>query len=198
MSCTPCGQAIQPSEAHLPCPRCGSIDRNVAVADDVTAIDEVTGLEVQLPRAPAPWQQMWAEVRHRLDTLRSWYSGEQDMNINELTAVSIAFFVSCYHLAEHIKADPAVPQSARAQVRNYANSSSSLKLSADIANTYKHSARNPGERACGISDVRTSLSGAVVTFTWTDAQGNSHHEDCLNLAERAVMSWIAFLRRHGL
>jgi hypothetical protein len=83
---------------------------------------------------------MWAEVRHHLDIVRGWYSGGQGMSVTELTAASVAFFVSCYHFAEHIRADPPAPQSARAQARSYANSNSSLKLAADITNTYKHSA----------------------------------------------------------
>jgi hypothetical protein len=198
MSCASCEQAIPPAEAGLPCPRCGSVDRNVAMADYGAAVDEVTGLDARFPPAPAPWQQMWAEVRHHLDIVRGWYSGGQGMNVTELSAASVAFFVSCYHLAEHIRADPAAPQSARAQARGYANSNSSLKLAADITNTYKHSERHPGERACSITDASTRPTGAVVTFTWTDAQGNSHHEDCLDLAERAVNAWSAFLRRHNL
>lgn len=79
------------------------------MADYGAAVDEVTGLDARFPPAPAAWQQMWAEVRHRLGILRGWYSGGQGMNVTELTAVSVAFFVSCYHLAEHIRADPAVP-----------------------------------------------------------------------------------------
>jgi hypothetical protein len=92
------------------------------MADYGAAVDEVTGLDARFPPAPAPWQQMWAEVRHRLGILRGWYSSGQGMNVTELTAVSVAFFVSCYHLVEHIRADPAVPQPARAQARRYANS----------------------------------------------------------------------------
>jgi hypothetical protein len=167
------------------------------MADHGAAVDEVTGLDAQFPPAPAPWQQMWAEARHRIGVLRGWYSGGQGMNVSELTAASVAFFVSCYHLAEHIRADPAVPQPARAQARDYANSDPSLKLAADITNTYKHSKRNPGERTCSITDASTRPGGAVATFTWTDARG-SHREDCLDLAERAVDAWSAFLRMHSL
>src|SRR6266705_4817407 len=127
MSCASCGQAIPPAESDLLCPRCGSVDRNVAVADYGTVVDEVTGLDVRFLPAPAAWQEMWAEVRHNLDILRGWYSGGQGVNITELRAASLAFFVSCYHLTDHIEKDPAVPQPARAQVRNYTNSNPSLK-----------------------------------------------------------------------
>ena len=67
MSCASCGQAIPPGESDLPCPRCGSVDRNVAMADYGTAVDEVTGLDARFPPASAAWQEMWAEVRHHLD-----------------------------------------------------------------------------------------------------------------------------------
>ena len=198
MSCTSCEQAIPSAESHLPCPRCGSVDRNVAMADYGTAVDEVTGLDVRFSPAPAAWQEMWAEVRHDLDILRGWYSGGQGMNVTELRAASAAFFVSCYHLTDHIEKDPAVPQPARAQVRSYTNSNSSLKLAADIANTHKHSDRHPGQRPCSLAEASIRPTGAVVTFTWTDAQGKSHLEDCLDLAERAVKAWSAFLRSHNL
>jgi hypothetical protein len=198
MSCTSCEQAIPAAAAGLPCPCCASMDRSVTAADYGTAVDAVAELEARLPSGPSPWQQMWAEVRHRLRVLRDWYSAGQGMNVTELLADSVAFFVSCYHLAEHIKADPVVPQQARQQARGYANSDPSLKLAADITNTYKHSQRHPGERTCSITDVSFHPAGAVVTFTWTDAQGNSHHEDCLDVAERAVNAWSAFLNMHSL
>jgi hypothetical protein len=43
MSCASCEQAIPPAEAGLPCPRCGSVDRNVTMADYGAVVDEVTG-----------------------------------------------------------------------------------------------------------------------------------------------------------
>jgi hypothetical protein len=141
---------------------------------------------------------MWAEVRHHLDIVRGWYSGGQGMNVTELRTVSVAFFVSCYHLTDQIEKDPAVPQPVRHQVRSYVNSNSSLKLAADIANTHKHSERHSGARACSITEAKVRPAGVVVTFTWTDAQGISHHVDCLDLAERAVNAWSAFLRSHNL
>ena len=143
MSCASCRRAIPPAGSDLPCPHCGSVDRNVAMADYGTVVDEVTGLDARFPPAPATWQEMWAEVRHNLDILRGWYSGGQGMNITELRVASVAFFVSCYHLTDHIEKDPAVPQPARAQVRSYTASNSNLKLAADIANTYKHSVGTP-------------------------------------------------------
>ena len=198
MSCASCGQAIPPGESDLPCPHCGSVDRNVTMADYGTAVDEVTGLDARFPPAPAAWQETWAEVRHHLDNLHGWYSGGQGMNITELRAASVAFFVSCYHLTDHIEKDPAAPQPARAQVRSYTNSNPSLKLAADIANAYKHSDRHPGQRPCSITKASIRPTGAAVTLTWTDAQGNSHLEDCLDLAGRAVNAWSAFLRSHNL
>jgi hypothetical protein len=197
MSCVSCGQAIPPAEAHLPCPRCGSADRNVEVADYAVAVDEVTELAARFTPPPAAWQQMWAEVRYRLDIVRRWYSGGQGMNVTELSADSVAFFVSCHHLTDHIEKDPAVPQPVRGQVWQYASNNPSLKLTADIANTHKHSLRKPGLRVVSITEAKAGPAGAVVTFTWAD-QGGAHHGDCLDLAEQAVNAWSAFLRRHNL
>jgi hypothetical protein len=168
------------------------------MADYVAAVDEIAGLDIRFPPAPAAWQEMWAEVRHHLDIVRGWYSGGQGMNVTELCAASVAFFVSCYHLTDHIEKDPAVPQPVRGRVRRYVNNNSSLKLAADIANTHKHSGRNPGRRTCSITEAKIRPTGAVMTFTWTDAQGGFHHEDCLDLAERAVSAWSTFLRSHNL
>jgi hypothetical protein len=198
MSCASCGQAVPPVGSALPCPHCGSVDRNVAAADYGTTVDEVTGVNARLPPTPAAWQEMWAEVRDNLNILRGWYSGGRGMNITSFRAASLAFFVSCYHLTDHIEKDLAVPQPARAQVRSHTNSNSSLKLAADIANTLKHSDRRPGQRSCSLTEAGIRPTGAIATFTWTDVQGNSHNEDCLGLAERTVKAWSAFLRANSL
>src|SRR5689334_22906819 len=87
---------------------------------------------------------MWAEVRHHLDIVRGWYSGGQSTNVTELRAASVAFFISCYHLADHIEKDTAVPQPVRGRVRRYVNDNSSLKLAADIANTHNTASGIPG------------------------------------------------------
>ena len=62
MSCASCGQAIPPAGAHLPCPRCGSVDRNVEMADYGVAVDKVTGLDARFALAPAAWQEMSADA----------------------------------------------------------------------------------------------------------------------------------------
>ena len=98
-------------------------------------------------------------MRHNLDILHGWYSGGRGMNITELRAASVAFLVSCYHLTDHIEKDPAVPQPARAQVRSYTDSNSNLKLVADIANTYKHSDRHPGQQPCSITEASIRPTG---------------------------------------
>jgi hypothetical protein len=154
-------------------------------------------LEAKFPPAPAAWQQMWAEMQQNLGVLRRWYSGDQGMNVTELRADSLAFFVSCYHLNEHIKEDPAVSLSARDQVSGHVGNNPSLQLAADIANTYKHSRRNSG-RACSIDKVDTRPTGSTVTFAWIDAQGHFGSADCLDLAEQAVDDWSSFLRSHNL
>jgi hypothetical protein len=123
MSCASCGQAIPPTESDLPCPRCCSVDRNVAMADYGTAVDEITGLDAQFPPGPAAWQEMWAEVRHNLDILRGWYSGGQGMNITERGSAPLASPSSSVATISQITSRRIRlwPQPARAQVRNYTN-----------------------------------------------------------------------------
>ena len=70
------------------------------MADYGAATDEITGLDARFPPAPAAWQEMWAEVRQNLGIVRGWYSGGQGMNVTELRAASVAFFVCCFHLRE--------------------------------------------------------------------------------------------------
>jgi hypothetical protein len=141
---------------------------------------------------------MWAEVRESLCTVRGWYAGGQGMNVTELRAASVAFFVSCFHLRDHIEEDPAVPQPTRAQVRDYIKNNPSLQLAADIANTYKHSKRSGGQRACRITEVSIRPAGSTLTFAWTDTHGRSCRADCLDLAEQAVDAWRTFLQIHDL
>ncbi len=54
MSCASCGQAIPPAESHLPCPRCGSVDRNVEMADYGAAVDQAPGLDARFAPSPPP------------------------------------------------------------------------------------------------------------------------------------------------
>jgi hypothetical protein len=54
MSCASCGETIPPAESDLPCPRCGSADRNLAMADYGAATDEITGLDARFPPPPPP------------------------------------------------------------------------------------------------------------------------------------------------
>ncbi|MGI8447949.1 MAG: hypothetical protein ACR2MP_12380 [Streptosporangiaceae bacterium] len=58
MSCASCGKAIPVTGADLPCPRCGSADRNLTLADYGTASDEISGIDARFPLAPATWQAM--------------------------------------------------------------------------------------------------------------------------------------------
>jgi len=197
MSCASCGETIPPSESDLPCSRCGSADRNLAVADYGAVADEVMELDAQFPRAPAAWQQMWAEVQHNLGVLRRWYSGGQGMNVTELRADSLAFFVSCYHLKEHIKgrsgcapADAGPSEWPRPeQPQPPAGSRHRQHLQAQQAKqrpSLQHrQGRHPPHRIN--SDLRLDRR-----------TGRSCSADCLDLAEQAVDAWSDFLRSHNL
>jgi rubrerythrin len=198
MSCTSCGQAIPTSESSAPCPCCGSVDRNVTAADYAAATDEIAAMDIVFPPAPAAWQAMWAEVHETLASLRGWYGGGQGMNVTKLRAASAAFFVSCFSLKDHLKADPAVPQQVRAEVEGYVRYNPSLALAGDIANTYKHGGRDPGKRACSITEAAVRPTGSTVTFGWTDDLGRLCHGDCLDLAEKAAQAWNIFLYGHNL
>ncbi len=81
------------------------------------------------------------------------------MNVTELRTATVAFFVSCYHLTDHIEKDLAAPQPVRHQVRRYVNNNSSLKLAADIANTHKHSERRPGDGPAASPGPRSTPPG---------------------------------------
>lgn len=167
------------------------------MADYGVAVDKVTRLDARFAPAPPPGRRCGQRY---VITSTSCAAGIPVARHERHRApyCQRRLFVSCYHLTDHIDKDLAVPQPVRHQVRRYVNNNSSLKLAADIANTHKHSERRSGERACSITGAKIHPAGAVVTFTWTDAQGGSHHEDCLDLAERAVNAWSAFLRSHNL
>src|SRR5215472_11631978 len=50
---------------------------------------------------------------------RQLVCGRQGMNVSELRAASIAFFNSCLNVRDHLRADPAVPESVGDQAASH-------------------------------------------------------------------------------
>lgn len=150
--------------------------------------------------------------REQYDRVKRWYERCAAINqgrVHEAASDNYvdeiyAFFLNCYHLKDWIIADPAaLPTNQR--VENYINSSTPLKLCADICNSLKHlrlthpprSGENPvfGKKHFAVQlgpgdPTRISLKYEIDT--------KSGPVDAFELATECVAAWNAFLSTNGL
>lgn len=197
MNCSDCGEVISATDAGMPCPRCGALDRTVSLSDYGIGTDEIAEITASFPPSPS-WQAMWIDVESYLDDLRRWYAGGNGLNVNLLCRAANAFFVACFHLSDYLKKDPEVDVRIKSQVQGFVDRQESLRLARVIVNTHKHAARSPGKRYCYIAEAAARAAGATVVFACVGPDGQSESKDCLELAEDGMQAWKVFLQQHGL
>jgi hypothetical protein len=110
------------------------------------------------------------------------------------------FCIACYHLAEWIAHDPAVPPAVQTRARSYPATTVHVALAEAVANTQKHHTRNRGTEArVGGMDFRPGPPArATFRIDWRDPSGKTGGEDALVLARGAVTEWRGFFAAHGL
>lgn len=107
------------------------------------------------------------------------------------------FFTQCLHLGDWLWEDTATSLT-KLQVQGFITNDPALRVCDAMANTSKHHTRNkPGAMTARISTVATDATGVKVTITWSDGL-KTGAEDALDLAQRCVASWAAFLLANGL
>ena len=197
MNCGECGEVISATDAGMPCPRCGALDRTVSSSDCGIGADEIAEITANFPSSPS-WQAMWIDIENYLDDLRRWYAGSNGLDVSLLCRAANASFVSCFHLSDYLKKDPEVNVRIKSQVEGFVDRQESLGLARVIANTHKHAARSPGKRYCYIAETTVGAAGATVVFTCVGPGDQSESKDCLELAEDGVQAWKVFLHQHRL
>ncbi|MCD9880405.1 hypothetical protein [Streptomyces guryensis] len=120
--------------------------------------------------------------------MEQWCTSEE-INITGFCLDVYGFFISCYHLGEHIRLDPQAEVSNRAL--NRVMGTQSLRIAAAITNTFKHHTRDEGHEARIVA-----VSGGppvTVTIEWRDQT-----LDGLVVAKQAAQDWKDFFAAQGL
>ena len=136
--------------------------------------------------------------------LESAYKGTDShrSETDELKALGTGFCISCYHMKDWLRSDPAMPLSAQQRVEAYVKLSTSLSLCGDVANSAKHRNRHPGQTEARIAGIRSRTDGGItrismhVSYHRTD--GSAGRRDVLDLAREAMEPWLGFFVQHGL
>ena len=152
-----------------------------------------------------------AEWHEQYDRMSRWWArlhapGEVEQRRDDF----YAFFVTCFHLKDWLKNDPAVRKPVRKKIEQLVNDKVSLRLCADIANGVKHlvltnkkrvrknkkgvGKKEKEKRVPFDPSARLSIEspGEIVIA----AQGKLLNVDMV--ASRCVLYWEKFLRQEGL
>jgi hypothetical protein len=156
-------------------------------------------LTVAVKRAdPPPWAEKWRTSVHWLGQLREAYSPGAQLGNVEAQRRAETFFDECnslrYWLEEDVGALPGVTVS---DIRGHFKNSEDLKRCRDIGDTYKHHTRTHGPTA-RIEETVSSSAGSRVNIRVDVADPSAATVDALDLAERCMDSWRAFLKGFGV
>jgi hypothetical protein len=115
-----------------------------------------------------------------------------------------AFFMNCYHLKDWIKHDNTVAPAVQQAVEPHINSSRSLKLCADICNSFKHlsltsNGRSGENPAFGKKQFGLGLGTGPTTFNLKHGINTTTGSiDAFKLATECVDARDTFLTANGL
>ena len=145
--------------------------------------------------APTPaWTQKWRDVLDGLAEVERLYTLSDTSNEPARRAVEV-FFARCRELADWLQENAGVPQR---DLEILLASDPALKLCDGMAQTTKHHTRRQRQRDPVTARVSWFHGGPSVRLDidWSTATGNSGTEDALDLANRCVTSWRAFITAH--
>ncbi len=133
---------------------------------------------------------MWAAVELSLARMEQWRNTDEEVNITGFCLDVYGFFVTCYHLGEHIKLDPHAEVSAADVTQVLATDP--LRVAEAMANTFKHHTRHPDRTEARIAAV-SGGPPATVTLEW-----QARSLDGLVIAKQAMQAWKEFFAAQGL
>jgi hypothetical protein len=113
-----------------------------------------------------------------------------------------AFFVTCFHLKDWLKNDPAASASA-SDVESFVADSAALSICADLANGSKHlvltTPRLGSGAKMGSRHYALTLGGGPprISATYSVEAGGKRY-DALKPAQECMADWTAYLERVGL
>jgi hypothetical protein len=148
------------------------------------------------------WEAQWARVQRRLDRVRDVYAGTPSGGTDAALDEVLSFFEAIHHLKDHLGNDPATKVTLK-DGDALIDSSTPLKLSADLANGSKHLVLNrkprTGDRGTAITrnDATVMLGPGTVAHRFYVESGGIEY-DALQIAEDAVAEWAKLLSARAL
>ncbi|HMG18403.1 MAG TPA: hypothetical protein VK573_06745 [Gemmatimonadales bacterium] len=113
-----------------------------------------------------------------------------------------SFFENCWHLKDHVKNDPAVPQHVRQSIEDDVAHYEALKIAADIANRSKHlHLRNPPRLDAKVTAYHIKAyegSDQDASASYDITLGNGSVKDAVTVARQAVADWEALFGRYAI
>jgi hypothetical protein len=142
---------------------------------------------------PPPWTEKWRTCIHWLVQLREAYAPAAQLGNVDVDRCAQAFFEQCNHLRYWLEGDiGALPGITVGDIRQHFRNSQELQRCRDIGDTYKHYERDYGPTA-RIEETITSSAGSRVNIRVDVTDRSASTVDALDLAERCMDSWHAFL-----
>ncbi len=162
----------------------------------VATVDLVASVDLTLGPGPRPWTEQWSILRHAHSEFLQFFAtpdaaAEQwqaHRTVNE-------FMTVCCHLKDYLRSDAQLPQAVRDSVEQYVQSSPSLSLACDVANSTKHRVRRPGQRYARVGEI---LTGPKAVVHWEAPDASTGKEEVVALAQACMRDWESYLGRHGL
>ena len=122
---------------------------------------------------------------------------------------TFAFFVTCFHVADWLENDGAVPKRV---AKSYVARTLPLMLCRDLCNGSKHAVLTQKPSVLGFKIGREYRGGFFITFAWEDPDpsyvnaaakpGDEHRRTDLyrvqDLAHQCITAWEAFFTMHSL
>jgi hypothetical protein len=201
ISCSNCGESLDPSWAHLaprpPCPACGH--RGVAIAVGIVEeINVASSLNVVMHPHDTDrnWRRRWTELEREWSNIdRPIAETMSGVAINAANHRLQSFYIQAYHFKDALK-------SVAPDVESAISAHPALALLADLANLDKHSQLNRSPRSGEVPTI-VSLSGEESGSGggWR-LRLRIHHKgqtlDGMNVAREAMDGWRAYLKTSGL
>ncbi len=202
MSCGRCGSNIDAVPTGEPCPTCGDTSRNATVsAGGVLVATSVLTPSVAVQPAPdRPWFDKWIDMQRAIERLRSAYKSVPSGGNVEVDGYVRQFFGACHDMRDWLRCDQVnLPSLDYSKLSAHIAGDPDLEVASGFANTDKHHTRHgPDPLTVKISNTLTGPTGARVTLTYSSPKRTVRTCDALDLAERCLQSWRAFLTSQGI
>jgi|APHM01.1.fsa_nt_gi hypothetical protein len=146
------------------------------------------------------YQEQWDRTKRWFEAIKQIENGERDnSNLPKFKDEYIAFFITCYHLADYIKRDESldIPED---KIYGYIRSSEALKVCKDVANASKHleldsraETTQDTELADGLDAELSLPSGEVSVSCSIELQDGQ--KDAFVVAEKCMCEWKSLLQQ---